>query len=291
MRSIPPTLIRGAMTLARCWRLTQTDGSVSGFTDHDADLVFDGVIHAAGTGLQAADMQAELGFAVTGGEVSGALNTPVLDEADIANGAYDGARVDLYLVDWAAPENRVLLESGVIGEIKRTDTGFIAEIRSLAYRLDEEQGRLFRPACSADLGDARCGVDLNRADLTLNGMVTASDGMTYLETSVPARAGLFERGLLRFTSGANAGARFEIRAQSAIATSTGFALWQAVGGPILPGDRFNVTAGCDKSIATCRDRFANLLNFRGFPHMVGNDFILASVSDGAPGMDGGSLFR
>lgn len=35
-------------------------------------------------------------------------------------------------------------------------------------------------------------------------------------------------------------------------------------------------AGCDQRFATCRDRFANTLNFRGFPYMVGNDVLQAS---------------
>ena len=41
------------------------------------------------------------------------------------------------------------------------------------------------------------------------------------------------------------------------------------------GDTFTVTAGCDKQFATCQAKFANAVNFRGFPHMPGNDFITA----------------
>ncbi|MEL6567729.1 MAG: DUF2163 domain-containing protein [Pseudomonadota bacterium] len=32
---------------------------------------------------------------------------------------------------------------------------------------------------------------------------------------------------------------------------------------------------CDQRIETCRDRFSNAENFRGFPHMPGSDFLLA----------------
>ena len=45
--------------------------------------------------------------------------------------------------------------------------------------------------------------------------------------------------------------------------------------------------GCDKRFATCRDRFANTLNFRGFPYMVGNDMLQASPAS-EPVRDGGS---
>jgi uncharacterized phage protein (TIGR02218 family) len=52
--------------------------------------------------------------------------------------------------------------------------------------------------------------------------------------------------------------------------------------PIAPGDGFTVSAGCDRRFASCRDRFANTVNFRGFPHMPGNDFALSyPSSDGS----------
>lgn len=39
-------------------------------------------------------------------------------------------------------------------------------------------------------------------------------------------------------------------------------------------DHPNFTLGCDRALATCRDRFGNVPNFRGFPHIPGNDFVL-----------------
>ena len=68
-------------------------------------------------------------------------------------------------------------------------------------------------------------------------------------------------------------------------------LWQAMAEPIAPDDTFVVTAGCDKRFDTCRERFGNVLNFRGFPHIPGNDFILRYAIDGEPGHDGKSLTR
>ena len=68
-------------------------------------------------------------------------------------------------------------------------------------------------------------------------------------------------------------------------------LWQRAPRPIRPGDAFTVTAGCDKRFDTCRSRFANAKNFRGFPHMPGNDFVVRVPCQGEPGLDGGSFHR
>jgi uncharacterized phage protein (TIGR02218 family) len=54
---------------------------------------------------------------------------------------------------------------------------------------------------------------------------------------------------------------------------------------------FSVTPGCDKSFSTCRTKFGNGINFRGFPHIPGNDFIIGGVRPGDGALDGGSLFR
>ena len=287
MRNIPASFTGGAMTLARCWRLTRKDGVVLGFTDHDRDILFDGVTYAAGTGLEAADMQAELGFAITGGEASGALSSPGITEADIANGRYDGAKIDLFLVDWNRVDQRILMESGAIGEIRRMGKAFAAEIRSLTFQLDEERGRLFRLGCSADLGDAQCGIALDSSVWRYDGSVVATDGRVSVAVSQVFERDFFTGGSLLLTSGANVGTRVEIQAQAGTTTSTVLTLWQAMALPIQIGDAVSLRAGCDKSFKSCRDRFQNAINFRGFPHMPGNDFVILSVSDGAPGMDGG----
>lgn len=52
------------------------------------------------------------------------------------------------------------------------------------------------------------------------------------------------------------------------------------GATVAAGDRFRVVAGCDKSADTCRAKFANFLNFRGFPHLPGDDWVTAYPKDG-----------
>jgi uncharacterized phage protein (TIGR02218 family) len=47
---------------------------------------------------------------------------------------------------------------------------------------------------------------------------------------------------------------------------------------VLPGDRAELTQGCDRRFSTCRDRFANAVNFQGEPHLPGNDLLTRYVS-------------
>jgi uncharacterized phage protein (TIGR02218 family) len=293
MRDIPASLaahLSGeAASLCRCWRVIRRDGVTLGFTDHDRDLIFDGITHQAASGLEAAEASSELGFAIGGGEVAGALSAASLTESDLALGAYDGARVAAWLVNWADISQRVLLDEGSIGEVKRSDIGFTAEVRSAAHAYDQEQGRIYSRDCSADLGDAYCGLSIVPVAAT----VLSSDGRLGVTVSGADSAvdGWFTRGLIRFTSGANSGFATEVKLHRNVAGRVDVLLWQAAPTPIIAGVTVSLSQGCDKRFATCVSRFGNGERFRGFPHMPGNDFMLGAARSGQAQLDGGSLFR
>lgn len=291
MRDIPEAfatqLAGGVTTLCRCWSLRRRDGLALGFTDHDRDLTVAGLIHLARTGLDAAEASAESGFAVSGGDVAGALSSLGLTEADIAGGLYDGAAVETWLVDWTNPETRLLLDLATMGEVRREGDAFVAELRGLAHRLDAERGRTYRATCGADLGDGRCRVDLTAWRIA--GRVTGVPEPATLAAALAGNFpdGLFTGGRLAWTEGANAGLAADVRLQLGGLIE----LWTAPARPVAAGDAFTLTAGCDKRLATCRDRFANAINFQGFPHMPGNDTVMRPVPGSDLILDGGSLFR
>ena len=281
MRTLPPalaaSLASGVTTLARCWRITRTDGVVLGLTEHDDDLTVDGTRFRAVGGVSGSENSASLGFAVDGGELSAALSSDVLDEADLDAGRFDGAAVDLLLADWSNPVSFILQRRAHIGEVRRDAGSFTAELRSLVDGLNAVRGRLFTAGCDADLGDARCGVALNSPAYRGVGSVSAVEGVSLLVAAGLGgyASGWFTQGRLVFSGGANAGFATEVKSHRVDGGVVRIDLWQRPPESVAPGDAFVVTAGCDKRFETCRDRFANTLNFRGFPHMPGNDSVLA----------------
>ena len=295
MRTIPSALQAklnsGVTTLARCWLITRNDGLTQGFTDHDEDIVLDAVTCRAGSGLTSSEATQKLGMAVDGSEMSGALSDNSLNEADLAAGLYDGASVAVWLVDWSEPGLRVIIAKGTLGEVRREGLAFTAEVRGLSDRLAQESGRLYTATCSADLGDARCKIDLTAAAYRGSGAVivlsaTSSFSASGLDTFDD---GWFTAGKLSFIGGANAGLAVEVKRHRKDAGGVTIDLWQAMPETIAPGDGFVVTAGCDKRFSTCHDRFDNVVNFRGFPHIPGNDFVISYPVRGDSRNDGSSL--
>jgi hypothetical protein len=205
-------LASGVTTHCWCWRVHRVDGAVYGFSDHDRDLLVDGVTYLSGSGFGGAQIETREGMAPDQGDVLGALDGVCLTDTDLDAGLWAAASVEIWRVDWADVSQRVKTWMGELGEIRRVDGRFEADLLGLLHRLDAEVGRVFAKRCDASLGDERCGVSAGQGGYSL---------------------------------------------------------------------------GCDKRFSTCRDRFGNGLNFRGFPYLVGND-VLQAYPAGEPVRDGGS---
>jgi uncharacterized phage protein (TIGR02218 family) len=295
MRAIPAALAAelamGATTLCRCWKAVRHDGQSFGFTDHDRDLAFGGTTFMAASGMEASEAESLLGLATGGGEVAGALQAEAIQDADIDKGMWDGATIETWLVDWSDVTRRMLLDAGQTGEIRRVGQAFTAEVRSLAQQFDRERGRRYEALCSADLGDGRCKVLLTaatrRASVTIGAV---SDPTSFSLPALPGFAvGAFTGGTVAFSGGGNAGLTLPILGHSRIGGQDIVALWAPPAAPLAAGDAVVLTVGCDKRFDTCRDRFANAANFRGFPHIPGNDFVMSYARQGEGGLDGGAL--
>ena len=136
--------------------MTRIDGTVLGFTEHDADLVHAGVTYRASSDFTASKLEQSLGLSIDNMESTGALSSAAITEADILAGRYDGASVDLYWVNWADPTMGVTIASGKLGEWKRQGVTFQAEFSASGNRLDRQLDRMFGRVCDAQPTDARC---------------------------------------------------------------------------------------------------------------------------------------
>ena len=282
-------LATGATEVCRCWRLTRTDGFTLGFTDHDRALAFDGCDFRPESGLSARALSQSTGLAVDNTEAIGALSDTAITEADIAAGRYDGAMIEAWLVQWSAPENRVLQFRGHLGELTRAGGAFSAELRGLSERMNIATGRVYQRACTAVLGDVDCGVDLSGDSFRAQAeIVSISDNrVLMLALSTPFAPRWFERGHCRVETGAAVGLGGAIKIDRIEGDLRRVELWDRLRSEIAVGDQVQLRAGCDKRMETCRLKFGNILNFRGFPDLPGDDWLIAHPSR-VSARDGGS---
>jgi uncharacterized phage protein (TIGR02218 family) len=284
-------LASGATTLCRAWIVTRKDGVVLGFTDHDRGLDIDGVTCRADAGMSAKALQQTTGLSVDNSEAIGALSDASISETDIQAGRFDGAEVKTYLVNWAAPEERVVEFRGFLGEITRSGGAFRAELRGLTELLNQPQGYAYQPGCSAILGDRRCRFDTAATGFFVEAALEAdSDGRVLRFAAFPAFADLwFQHGRLEVLSGEAKGLAGVVKIDRVEGAGRRVELWQSLTVGLAAGDQIRIIAGCDKSARTCGAKFGNFLNFRGFPHVPGEDWLSSYPGQDRPN-SGGSRF-
>lgn len=265
-------------TLATCWHITLRNGTVLRFTDHDQNITVAAggspVSNEAGTYLSAigytgSNIQAASDGSVDNLEVTAILDDSSINEQDLQAGIFDGAEVRIFMINWVTPSQGIIaLKRGFLGEVDMQEVLAKVELRGLQQALQAQVGRTYGPACNADFGDARCGINL--LDHTVTGTVASvTDRANFVGSMHSSFPVGFDQGLLTFTSGTNSGRSIEVKSYIGGATT----LYQAVPDAISPGDTYTLSRGCDKQFSTCQ-AYDNILNFRGFPHIPGIDRML-----------------
>ncbi len=282
----------GATTTCRAWAVTRQDGAIYGFTDHDRDLEFDGLTFKADSGLTAGALQQSTGLSVDNTEVVGSLSDAAISETDLLAGRFDGAEVVTWLVNWTDVEQRIMRFRGRFGELRLSGGAFSVELRGLTETLNQPRGRVYQPGCSAVLGDGACRFNLDQATYTIETVIkrVAASG-SFL---IPSQPGIsdrwFEMGRIEITSGPAAGLHAVIKLDQEV---EGFRQIDVLGEfDLAPGvgDTVRMQAGCNKLAETCRAKFGNFLNFRGFPHIPGTDW-MASFPTSSQVNNGGSRHK
>lgn len=272
-----PWMCREVIPSAYCWKLELHNGTVMGFTSHDEDLTFDGVTYEAATGFEPSAVDTTADLSVDNLDVEGMLSSDRITEDDIGAGMYDFAKMTIYLVNWqdlTLPKH--IIRRGTIGQITNNQIGFTAEVRGMMESYQQTGGEVYQKLCRAQLGDSGCKMDLTGWKAT--GTITKVYNSVCFDTTISAEAGLFDYGVVTFTSGKNNNAQVEVLTQSAAGTVTLYL--PAPYGPAV-GDTFTIVAGCDKNFSTCTNKFQNRSNFRGEPYVPGTDYTVSYPAKGA----------
>ena len=261
----PDWLREELVTLAWCWRLARRDGVVVGLTSHDRDLMVGGIVYRAAPGMKPSALETTDSLDAATMDMEGAVSSDAIAARDLDAGRWDGAELELFVTDWTAPGGApVTVARGSLGAIERRGSAFAAELQGVTRLLDRPVCPATSPSCRAMLGDRACRVDL--APLSHMRRVTAVDGRAVtLDVAAPGMA----FGELMWVEGANCGLASPVIAAEGAVLHLAEAPAFAPPGPV----RVRLTQGCDKQLATCRDRFANAINFRGEAHLPGNDLL------------------
>ncbi|ADM09679.1 gene transfer agent-like protein [Parvularcula bermudensis HTCC2503] len=268
---------RTVSSLCTCWQLILRDETRIGMTDHDKSIAFEGVVHAPGHGAEGRALSVSDDLRGDDSEILALLSLSGIDRNAIDHGRLDYARLEIWRVDWESPDARILLRQGRLGTVTRHGEGWRAEFLSLKDALGQVTGRRFGRVCDARFGDARCGLDIAAAPLKQLAAVTMGTEEELIVSGLMDDPSHYAMGSVEVTDGPLAGLSRSIRVAGAVGDEVSLSLWEPFPDSLLPGTGLAVVKGCDKHFSTCRERYANQANFRGFPHMPGTDILLKAA--------------
>jgi uncharacterized phage protein (TIGR02218 family) len=257
-------------TMVMCWKVTRIDGLVLGFTAHDRDMTISSVAYASLTGFTPTAIRTTVGLAVDNLDVDGLLVSPSLTEEDLVAGKWDFAEVEVFEVNYKnLAMGTIKHRKGHLGEIKTGVHNFSAELRGLTQFYTNIIGELYSPGCRANFGDARCGI--NVASYTVLGSVSeaTADRQTFVDVTRVETSGWFDYGLLTWATGLSSGSSMEVKTY--VASNTTITLVLPMPYTVNSGDSYSMVAGDDKLFTTCVSKYNNGINFRGEPHLPGQD--------------------
>lgn len=251
-------------SIAHCLKLVLKNTTVMGFTDHDQDIVYDGVTYESSTAYNLSSLASSSNLSVDKIDIEAVLDSSYITAADLRAGKYDFAEWYLFIVNWKdTTMGKLDLSRGWLGKTEIGKHRYFTEANTIFQALDQNIVELIGPACRANLGDARCGVNL--IAYSIGSTVTSvSSNQIFTDTAITT-ANLYTHGKLTWTSGNNNGYSVEVKSQ----TSSGvFTLKAPMPNIIQVGDVYSVYQGCDKTLSRCI-AFNNVLNFRGEPWLPG----------------------
>jgi uncharacterized phage protein (TIGR02218 family) len=272
-------LAGNALTLATMLRLDLVNGDVLAFTDHDLPLTFDlgdgSAEYLPWTGITPSDVVLATGWEASNFEVTGPIGDVVTRTA-VLGGRFRKAVARLFVVNWAdLTMGSAKLMRGRVASARVDGSRFVFEVRNALDILNQSQGRVMSPYCSAIFGDAQCTVVRTAYPCEVTA-VTDSFRFT-VDLGGSHADDFFNFGSVDWLTGELTGTE-EGKVFDYNGTTGAVELYEPLIEAPQVGDTLNLYRGCSKllksddaTLPTCLS-YENVVNFRGWPECPSSRF-------------------
>lgn len=266
-------LAERTQTQAQLCKITRTDGTVIRSTNHDEDIIVDGNTYKSTNGYQATALSSSASLDSDTLEMAGGYKVTGISRNDLDAGLYDHAQIEIYSCNYESPTEELEIK-GWLGKVTLKDNGYEADFISLSAKLKQNILKIYTPGCNADLGDSRCGVNLdNYRETGTVTAVTSNSSFTANVTNANGHtivANWFAFGLITWTGGLNDGLKSHVKSSTLLGV---LGLYLDTPYTIAIGDTFSIAPGCNKSLdpttGHCKTKYDNMDEGRAFRDIPG----------------------
>jgi uncharacterized phage protein (TIGR02218 family) len=250
---------------ARLCTITRLNGDVYRVAESDLPITVGGNTYAVVPGLQISAVKHTSNGEMPSCQIVAVHNRgTVFDSNDIDVGLFDGATIQIYVIDRLNITTPKLLFTGAIGNISYgVDNQVVFDVQGASAFAKILMTQKRSPMCRTDLFSVLCGVD--KTAYAVAATVTAIQDAYNFTVSGPTQAdGWFTQGtLITETGTALEIANWSLTTHTITTYLPSFRL-------LAVGAHMTLYPGCDKTMTSSGcGKFNNQLNFQGEPHFTG----------------------
>lgn len=252
---------------ARIGVITRRDGAVIRFAESDEAITVSGDTYNVVPGMQVSAVKHTSNGEMPSCQIVAVYGVgATFDSADLDVGLFDGATVQVYIIDRLNLSRKGLLFTGAISNIDCDPIGHqvTIEVKGRAASAKTVMTRKRSPMCQTDLFSVLCGIDKAAYDVAATVATIITSFSFAVGGSLAQTDGYFNQGVA-VTAG---GVAFEI-ANWFQSTQT-ITTYLPCNRLLTVGTGLTLYPGCNKTLGTggCA-KFSNQLNFQGEPHFLG----------------------
>jgi uncharacterized phage protein (TIGR02218 family) len=257
--------------IATCWKIRLGNNKLLCFTDLDQDLIYKGESYRCGSYFTPSSIVSSNELDQDNFSILGIIDGEFITKDSLIYGDLSNGYIEVFIVNVDnLHEEKIVLKTGWLGEIKYSKSKFTANIKSIGGKANNIIGNCYSSTCRTEFASKYCGKNID--DYSYNGSVTKQAELnSFIDSAREEPDGYFNQGTLLFTSGINSGRKYMIEEFRENKVS----LNAVVDLKIFEGDTYLITVGCDKSIACCTSKFQNAINFRGEPYIPSKHKLVA----------------
>ncbi len=254
---------------ARLCVITRTDGTIYRFAESDTAIVQGGDTYAVVAGLQISAVKHTSNGETPSCQITAVhySGSAVFNTASLDIGLFDGATVQLYIVDRLNLSAKGLLFTGAIGNIAYSvENQVVFDVKGLSVAAKILMTMKRSPMCRTDLGSTLCGVDLTAYDVATTIDALGASAFTFTVTgSLSNPDGYFNDGVLVTASGR------KLVVSNWVQSTQTITCYRPCSRLLTAGDAITLNAGCDKTLTGANGciKFGNQRRFIGEPHFLG----------------------
>lgn len=266
MKDFSPLEITSAVVgfPARIGVITRLDGEVVRFAESDEPIVVDGDSFDVVPGLQISAVKHTSNGEMPSCEIAGVFGD-TFDSADVDVGLFDGATVQIYIVNRNDLSRKGLLFTGAISDISsdpiKHQVSFSVKGPASSSRILMTQKR--SPMCRTDLFSSLCQVDKTSYDVAAT-VASVESSFVFTVSGLAQADGYFNQGVAITADGVSFVIAKWVNSTQSITT------YLPCDRIVSVGQSMTLYPGCDKTLsATGCAKFSNQINFQGEPHFLG----------------------